>query len=68
MVNIKVFYKDTMTEYNFRILLDGMHWLKTHVKIDYIIIDDETVVSWAEWDAYFEKLNAFCKKVYGYWY
>lgn len=68
MIDIKVFYNGTMTQYNFRYLLDGMYWLKSNVKIDYIIIDDETVVTWAEWDTYFEKLNKFCKEVYGYWY
>lgn len=52
MVNIKVYHNGSMRQFNFYNLLDGMKWLETHVMIDYIIIDNETTVTWEEWDRY----------------
>jgi hypothetical protein len=67
MIDIKVYHNHEMKQYYFYDLLAGMQWLESHVMIDYIVIDDDTIVTWEEWDIYFEKLN-FCKKVYGYNY
>lgn len=55
-----------MHQFYFHNLLDGMRWLKTHVMIDYIVIDNETTVTWNEWDAYVDKLNTYCHNVYSY--
>ena len=66
MVDIKVYCNNKMRQFHFNNLLDGMRWLETHVLIDYIVIDNETIVTWEEWDYYFEKLNNFCKEIYGY--
>ena len=69
MAYIQIFYNGTIKEYTFNNLLDGLHWLKvTNVAFDYIIIDYETTVTFDEFDAYFNKVNDFCRKVYGSYY
>ena len=69
MVIVQVFCNGETKEYTFNNLLDGLHWLKvTNVVFDYIVIDYETTVTFEEFDGYFDKLNDFCRKVYGYHY
>lgn len=68
MIDIKVYYNNQMRQFYFNNLLDGMKYLETHVKIDYIVIDDDRIVTWEKWHIFFEELNNFCKEVYGYSY
>jgi hypothetical protein len=68
MVDVKVYHNDTIRQYYFHDLLTGMKWLESHVSIDYIVIDNETTVTWEEWDSYVDRLNVYCKEVYGYSY
>lgn len=69
MTYIKVFHNDTVKEYHFHKLLDGLHWLKTtNAVFDYIIIDEETTVHFDEFNAYYNQVNEFCRKVYGTYY
>ena len=66
---VQVFHNGKMKEYIFNNLLHGLRWLKVkNVAFDYIIVDDETTVTFDEFDAYFDKVNDFCRKIYGTYY
>lgn len=67
MVDIKLYYNNTMRQFYFNVLLDGLLYLENKL-FDYIIIDNEITVSCDGISAYIDKLNAYCKEIYGYSY
>ena len=69
MIQVQLCHNGVTTIHTFTNLLDGLYRLKVvQAVFDYIIIDNDTTVLFAEFDAYFAQLNDYCRRVCGMWY